>query len=88
MDLPGGLSLREAEIAFGVRVEHAKTLEDALLRRTRLWLDGRALRRAAEPASRWMAPWRGWDDARRREEVARLLSALDAEDHVIAEGTS
>jgi len=88
LDLPGGLVLREAEIAFAVRVEHAKTLEDALLRRTRLWLDGRALRRAAEPASHWMARWRGWDESRRREEVAGMVGALDLEDNVIAEGTT
>jgi glycerol-3-phosphate dehydrogenase len=88
VDLPGGLTLREAELSFSVRVEHAKTLEDALLRRSRLWLDGRALRRAAEPASRWIARWRGWDEPRREREVAAFVAALDHEERIIAEGTS
>jgi glycerol-3-phosphate dehydrogenase len=88
LELPGGLVLAEAEAAFAVRVEKAKRLDDVLLRRTRLWLDGRALRQAAEPASRWLARWRSWVETRRREEVARLVAALDAEARVIEEGTA
>jgi glycerol-3-phosphate dehydrogenase len=83
--LPGGLSLGEAEVAYAVRFEKAKRLEDVLLRRSRLWLDGRALREAAEPAALWMARLRGWDDAARRAAVDRFRRALDDEARVIEE---
>ncbi|HET9950533.1 MAG TPA: glycerol-3-phosphate dehydrogenase/oxidase [Candidatus Eisenbacteria bacterium] len=85
LDLPGGLRLREAEVAFAVRVEKAKRLDDVLLRRTRLWLDGRALREAAGPASEWMAPLRGWDDRARRDQARRFLESLEDEARALQE---
>jgi glycerol-3-phosphate dehydrogenase len=87
LDLPGGLRLREAEVAHAVHFEKARSLEDVLLRRTRLWLDGRALRAAAGPASEWMAKARGWDDAARRAQVERLTRALEEEARVLEEAT-
>ena len=87
LDLPGGLRLLEAEVAFAVRVEKAKRLDDVLLRRTRLWLDGRALREAAGPASEWMAVLRGWDDRARRDQAARFVASLDEEARVLEEAS-
>ena len=85
LDLPGGLSIGEAEVAHAIREERALRLDDVLLRRTRLWLDARALRAAAEPAARWMAPLLGWSDARARTEVERLTAILDTEGNAIEE---
>jgi len=88
LDLPGRLRLREAEVVFAVRAEKAKRLDDVLLRRTRLWLDGRALREAAAPAAEWMAGLRGWDERACREEVRRFLTLLDDEARVLEEAAS
>jgi len=87
LDLSGGLRLREAEVAFAVRFEKAKRLEDVLLRRTRLWLDGRALREASGPASEWMAMIRGWNETARREMLEEFRRSLDEEARVLEEGT-
>ncbi|HSQ61521.1 MAG TPA: FAD-dependent oxidoreductase, partial [Acidobacteriota bacterium] len=88
IDLPGGFTLREAEVVYAVRAERAVRLDDVLVRRTRLWLDGRALRAAAAPAAEWMARLRGWDEARRRAERDSLARGLDAEERAIEEGTA
>lgn len=88
LDLPGGLGLREAEVAFAVRFEKAKRLEDVLLRRTRLWLDARALGEAAGPASEWMARIRGWNETTRRDMLERFRRSLDEEARVLKEGTT
>ncbi len=85
VELDGGLALTEAEVAHAVKAERARRLEDVLVRRTRLWLDARALRRAAEPASRWMSAWLDWDEARRQREVETLGRALDEEERRIEE---
>jgi glycerol-3-phosphate dehydrogenase len=78
--------ISEAEVVHAVTVERARRLEDVLLRRTRLWLDSRALRRAAEPAAGWMTPLLSWSDERRRAEVEALARTLDGEDSRIEEG--
>ena len=88
IEVDGGFQLAEADVARGVRLEKARRLDDVLLRRTRLWLDGRALRAAAMQCAAWMAPLLGWTDRRRSEEVNRLLAMLDREEAAIAEGTS
>ena len=87
LKLGEGLALDEAEVVYAVAGEKARRLEDVLLRRTRLWLDARALRRAAAPVAAWMSPLLGWGDARSQEEVERLTRALDDEDRRIEEGT-
>jgi len=87
IDVEGGFALTEAEVARGVRHEKARRLDDVLLRRTRLWLDARAVRAAAMPCAAWMAPLLGWTDRRRSEEVNRLLAMLDREEAAITEGT-
>ena len=78
-----GWEIGEAEVVHAIRAERARRLEDILLRRTRLWLDARALRAAAEPVAAWMAPHLGWSDERCYSEAQALLSALDEEDGII-----
>ncbi len=87
LDFGSGLAISEAEVVHAVAVEKARRLADVLLRRTRLWLDAGALRRAAGPVAEWMAPHLRWDEARRRAEVEGLTQALDAEERMIQEGT-
>jgi glycerol-3-phosphate dehydrogenase len=82
-----GLEVLEAEVAYALRAERARRLTDVLLRRTRLWLDGGALRAAAEPVSRWMAAEAGWSEARRQEEIRRITEPLDDEERRIEEAT-
>lgn len=82
-----GLSVSEADVTFAVREEKARRLEDVLLRRTRLWLDAGAIRAAAEPVARWMAQETGWSDARRHEEIRRVMEPLDDEERRIEEAT-
>jgi glycerol-3-phosphate dehydrogenase len=84
VDAGNGLSVSEAEAVYAAREERARTLGDLLLRRTRLWLDARALRCAAPRAAEWMAGALGWGDAYREIEVLRLSAALDREESVIA----
>jgi len=86
LKLGEGLVLGEAEVVDAVSAEKARRLEDVLLRRTRLWLDARALRRAAAPVAAWMAPRLGWDGARCQEEIERLTHSLDDEERRIEEG--
>jgi glycerol-3-phosphate dehydrogenase len=88
VDLPGRLRLREAEVAFAVRAEKARKLDDVLLRRTRLWLDGRALRDASGPASQWMAALLGWDERTRRDGLERFLASLDDESRILEEAAT
>jgi len=85
-DLGDGGVLAEGEVVHAVTAEKARRLEDVLLRRTRLWLDARALRRAAPPAAAWMVPLLAWSAARVQEEIGRLTRALDEEERVIEEG--
>ena len=87
LKLEEGLMLDEAEVVHAVTEENARRLEDVLLRRTRLWLDARALRRAAGPVAAWMAPRLQWGSARAQEEVEGLTRALDEEERRIEEGT-
>ena len=78
---PGRLEgeVSEAEVAHAVQAERARHLEDVLYRRTRLWLDAEAMRRAAGPVAAWMASHLGWDDATRAREIARVTRSLDGE---------
>lgn len=87
VDLPGGFRLREAEVAFAVRFEKARTIEDVLLRRTRLWLDARALREASGPAADWIGAMRGWSEETKRGALERFRRSLDDEARVVKEGT-
>ena len=67
--------------------EKARRVEDVLLRRSRLWLDGRALRRAAAPTAAWMAGLLQWPPERARGEAEAMTRALEDEDRRIEEGT-
>jgi len=78
-----GWEMSEAQVVHAIRAERARRLEDVLLRRTRLWLDARALRAAAGPVAAWMAPHLGWSEERRGQEVAALAAALDEEEGII-----
>ncbi len=72
-----------AEVAFAVRREQARTLGDVLLRRTRLaLLAGRELRADGPVAQRvgaTLARECGWDEARRRAELAAWAAEARAE---------
>ncbi len=83
MDLGHGLEISEAQALHAVRGEMARRLDDVLLRRTRLWLDGPAMRRAAPHVAGWIAPALEWGDALRDMEVARFVAGLEREDAVI-----
>ena len=71
--------ITEAEVAHAVQSERARHLSDVLERRSRLWLEGDAMRAAAEPVSRWMAASLGWSEETRAREVERVTAALDRE---------
>lgn len=79
----GGFRISEAEVAHAARVEKARCLDDILLRRTRLWLDSRALREAALPCASWAAPVLGWSERTRAAEVDRLIAIVDREERAI-----
>lgn len=81
--LGNGLEISEAQALHAVSGEMARGLEDVLLRRTRLWLDGSALRRAAPRVAGWIAPALEWGDALREMELRRFLAALDREEAVL-----
>ncbi len=81
--LPGSSEVSEAVVVQAIQNERARHLEDVLERRTRLWLDGEAMRRAAGPVAAWMAPHLGWDEATRAREVDRVTRALDRERELI-----
>jgi glycerol-3-phosphate dehydrogenase len=72
-----------AEAVHAARSEQARTVGDALLRRTRLGLlaAGRLTREpdAAQRVARAMAPELGWDDRRAEAEVAAWLEEARAE---------
>src|SRR4051812_44190651 len=73
-----------AEAAFAVRREQARTVGDALLRRTRLGLlDARRLSEEASEGAALVAEAMGaelgWDEAQRRAEVERWLEEARAE---------
>ena len=72
IELDNGLALTEAEVVYAAWNERPRHLTDLLLRRTRLWLDADALRRAAEPAARWMAPALEWGSPKIEEEPQAL----------------
>ena len=82
--VPGGPSELRAEAVFAARREQARSVGDALLRRSRIGL--LAAREVADPESgvaervaRAMAPELGWDDARIQAEVAAFAEEAAAE---------
>jgi len=58
------------EIAYAAREEMARTLADALIRRTEAGSAGHPGRDAVSQAANVMAAERGWDEARRLAELA------------------
>jgi glycerol-3-phosphate dehydrogenase len=71
-----------AEVVHAARHEQARSVGDALLRRTRLGLT--AAREVSDPqtaerVARAMAPDLGWDDARVTEELVRWREEAAAE---------
>lgn len=78
-----GIEIAEAAVVHAARAERARHLEDVLLRRSRLWLDDDAMRRAAAPVAEWMAPHLGWDEAARGREVRGVRDMLAEEDRII-----
>ena len=78
-----GLEISEAEVVHAVRAEHAKHVEDVLLRRSRLWLDGEAMRIAAGLVAEWMAPQLGWSEAERDREARAARDGIAEEARII-----
>ncbi|MDX2166232.1 MAG: glycerol-3-phosphate dehydrogenase/oxidase [Deltaproteobacteria bacterium] len=71
-------AVTRAEIEYAVREEMALTLEDVLERRCRLLLwDTELGASVAEGAARILAARLGWDEARRRDEVAHYLALVE-----------
>lgn len=78
-----GLSLRPGEVAWAVRYEMARTVDDVLARRSRsLLLDARASLAAAEPVARVLAEELGRGDAWIGEQVRAFANIAQA--HLIA----
>jgi glycerol-3-phosphate dehydrogenase len=72
-----GLPYLGAEIVYAAREEMAVHLGDALARRTRAAIqDAGAALAGAEAAAALMGAELGWDDRRRRDEIARFRDAV------------
>lgn len=71
--VPGSTTLR-AEVAHAVRFEMALRLSDIVFRRTDLATGGHPGPAALQEAAALAARELGWDDARRREEIAHVES--------------
>ena len=65
-------TITAAEIVYAARHEMALTLADALIRRTEAGSSGHPGADAVEAAATLMAAEHGWDDARRRAEIASV----------------
>jgi glycerol-3-phosphate dehydrogenase len=69
--LHGALPYMKAEVIWAVRHEMARTVEDALARRTRaLFLNARAALEMAPAVAALMAPELGWDEVTRAKQLA------------------
>ena len=73
--LDGSTPVIGAEVVHAVREEMAMTLADVVLRRTDLGSAGRPAAPALEACSRVMAAECGWDEPRRRAEIAQVEAA-------------
>ncbi len=69
----------EGEVRWAVEREGAATLEDLIYRRTRLPLYDLDARASIEPLAQRLSHELGWDEARRREEIAHMHGRLDAD---------
>jgi glycerol-3-phosphate dehydrogenase len=75
-----GLPYLRAEVVYAAREECATTLEDVMARRTRAHLmDARGAAAAADDAATLLAGELGWDESRRRAEVAAYRDLVDRE---------
>jgi glycerol-3-phosphate dehydrogenase len=78
--LAPGLPVIEAEVVHAARQEYAASVEDFLMRRTRLaFLDAAAAEAAAPRVAELMAGELGWGTRRRRAEAAAAVRALRRE---------
>ena len=68
---------------FAADAEFARSVEDVVRRRTRLWLTPDRGRVAAGPVSVALAARLGWDETRRRDELQRFHDALADEDRLL-----
>ncbi|MGH7724976.1 MAG: glycerol-3-phosphate dehydrogenase/oxidase [Candidatus Eiseniibacteriota bacterium] len=83
---PGIVSgLRQAEVAYAVDCEFARSIADVLWRRTGLWLDRHAALSVAETVADWMAPVLGWSPAERATQLEEFRAECAAEERWIAE---
>lgn len=74
--LPGSPVLK-AQVAFAVKHEWARTVDDVLRRRIGNGFDEDAGVRAAEPTARVMGLLLGWDEARIRQETDAYLQRIE-----------
>ncbi len=76
--LPESATLR-AEVVHAVRSEMARRLDDVVFRRTDLGTAGAPGEAALAAAAALMGDELGWDEARRREEIARAATATSVD---------
>jgi glycerol-3-phosphate dehydrogenase len=72
-------SVHAGEVDWGVREEAAATVEDVVVRRTRIALYDPAARAAVAAIGARMATLLDWSDARRDDEIARAQARLTAD---------
>jgi glycerol-3-phosphate dehydrogenase len=78
--LPGGDGVLKAEILYAAAAEGARTLQDALARRTHIAIQTRDHgKEAAGPAADLLGGVLGWNSARRKAEIGNYLSWIAAE---------
>ncbi|MDA3041095.1 MAG: glycerol-3-phosphate dehydrogenase, partial [Actinomycetota bacterium] len=78
--LPGAAPYLEAEIVVGARFEGARTIADALRRRTRIAFDSTDRGRSAAPrVAQLLAAELGWDHVRQDAEVEQWRAAVSRE---------
>jgi glycerol-3-phosphate dehydrogenase len=83
-ELIAGSTALLAEVDWAVRAEGAATVEDVLYRRIRAPLYTPDAREASvEPVAARMAALLGWDDDRRRSEIAQTRARLAADLHFV-----
>ncbi len=78
--LPGTLDYLGAEVVYAATAEGAMSVEDVLVRRTRLWIESRDRgAAAADVVARLLAPVLGWDSERETTEVESYRAQVAAE---------
>ena len=77
--------LTRAAVEVAMEHQFARHVSDVIFRRSSLWLDSGAARKAAPIVASWMAERFGWTQFQAQEEADAVHAALDAEARVLAE---